>query len=156
VSAVRDVQNVADVLVDLKDARTPQSREKTVMRARRRYSHDALRRAGQTLAGCCELPVRSKTADRGDASDHDDVAHLGEAGRIRSSLGSTRALNKARMNAPACFQPPMSFSGSIVTQSVAKSRTTATGVSAICRGATGLPVLPRVRLRLSRTSRWCA
>ena len=71
---VRDVQNVADVLVDPEGSLERRNHwEKTSHAlAGRRHSSCALRRTGQDACRCCQFPLRPKAADRGDAPRHDD------------------------------------------------------------------------------------
>ena len=88
---VRDVQNIADVLVDPEGvAREAQSLGKDQpLAAGRHHPACALRRAGQDARRRRQLPLRSETADRVDAAGDDDDA---ASRRARACIPLSRAL----------------------------------------------------------------
>jgi len=93
---VRDVQNVADVLVTRRIALNGETiGRKLAMPARRRHSPRPLCRTGQDAGGCCRFSLRSEAADRDTLRNDDDGPswRSGAAPGYRSPQGnfSTRA-----------------------------------------------------------------
>ena len=100
---IRDVQNVADVLVDPEGALDKRNHwEKTShCSAGRRHPACPLRRGGQDARRRRQLPLRSEAADRVDAAgDDDDAASRRRRRRIPSLRRTARELlNKIRQRA---------------------------------------------------------
>ena len=112
---VRDVQNIADVLVDPEGAleTTEPLGEDQPFAAGRHDPACALRREGQDARRRRQLPLRSEAADRDDAAgDDDDAASRAKAACIPSSPAPRASCStRARTNAPACLSTAMSFLG---------------------------------------------
>ena len=132
---VRDVQNIADILVDPEGALERRNHwEKT--------SHSLLvgailhvlyAEAGQDARRRRQLPLRSYAPDRDDAAgDDDDAASRRSRACIPSSPAPrANSSTRARTSAPACCRPRCRSSASIAIPSSRRSRADATGASAI-------------------------
>ena len=132
---VRDVQNVADVLVDPEGSLERRNHWEKTSHALLvgAILHVLYAEADKTLAGVANFLSDPEAPDRGDAARHDDD---GASRRSRAAsgdrLGGARACStRARTSAPACFRPRCRSSGSIAIRSSPRSPVIATGASAI-------------------------
>ena len=150
---VRDVQNIADILVDPEGALERRNHwEKT--------SHSLLVGAilhvlyaeeDKTLAGVADLPLRSASArSRRRSRRMMTTTHLGEAGAASGRRLAPRAScsTSPRTSAPACSRPPCRSSASTAIPPSRRSRRAATGGSPISsRRASGLALSGRAAVR---------
>ena len=158
---VRDVQNVADVLVDPEGSLERRNHWEKTSHALLvgAILHVLYAEPDKTLAGVAGFLSDPKRPIEVTLRAMMTSAHLGEPGRIRL-LRRQRAnfSTKARTNAPACFRLPCRSWGSIVTRSWPRSRTTATGASGIWLRATSrqLSIWSYHPPTSVGPSRWCA
>jgi type IV secretion system protein VirD4 len=134
---VRDVQNIADILVDPEGSLERRNHwEKT--------SHSLLvgailhvlyAESGQDAGRRRRLPVRSEAPDRDDAARDDDDPHLGERAASRHRLAARELLNKSDNERSGVLSTAMSFLGLYRDPVVAEVTRAATGASPISSAA---------------------
>jgi type IV secretion system protein VirD4 len=108
---VRDVQNIADILVDPEGSLERNHWEKT-SHAGRRDPACPLCRGRQDIGRRRRLPVRSEAPDRVDARRDDEDRHLGEAGPHPVIASAARELlNKSDNERSGVLSTAMSFLG---------------------------------------------